>query len=633
MIKVQRFFIKYKKQILLLNTILLLLAEGSKWLLHLNLPYQLLMLVVGIIGVIPIVLTAISSIKVKLISIDVLVSLAVLGAFIIGEFNEAAIVIWLFMLGDFLEEVTLKKTRSAISDLTKMAPTTALVMQDDGSTKEEDVDFIDPGTRILVKTGDQIPVDGKIVSGSGYLNEASINGESSLANKKIGNQVYAGTILEDGTLTIETIAAGEDTTFGKIIEMVEEAQDTKSHAEKLINRFSKYYTPAVLVIAIIVGLITRDLKLAITVMVLGCPGALIIGVPVSTVAGIGNGAKNGIIFKGSQVMDQTRKIDEIAFDKTGTLTVGHPEVSAIKILKGQRNEIIRLAAQIEQQSNHPLAQAIAKLDNQASDVIKVETVKGKGLIATISGEKYYLGNQNLITENTHLNQELLHTINHLSNLGNSIVVFANADQSQLAVFGIKDQLRPEAKIALTRLKKLGVKKLVMLSGDNFKTAKQVAAELPIDEVYGEMLPADKAAFVKKEQEKGYHVAFIGDGINDSPALANADVAIAIGSGTDVAIDVSDIVLVKNDLRKVSYAIDLAKKTVLNMNENIAIALLTVLLLFIGLFAGYVEMASGMFIHEFSILVVILNGMRLIRFKQKLDHHQVSKKQIDVALNM
>lgn len=633
MIKVQRFFIKYKKQILLLNTILLLLAEGSKWLLHLNLPYQLLMLVVGIIGVIPIVLTAISSIKVKLISIDVLVSLAVLGAFIIGEFNEAAIVTWLFMLGDFLEEVTLKKTRSAISDLTKMAPTTALVMQDDGSTKEEDVDFIDPGTRILVKTGDQIPVDGKIVSGSGYLNEASINGESSLANKKIGNQVYAGTILEDGTLTIETIAAGEDTTFGKIIEMVEEAQDTKSHAEKLINRFSKYYTPAVLVIAIIVGLITRDLKLAITVMVLGCPGALIIGVPVSTVAGIGNGAKNGIIFKGSQVMDQTRKIDEIAFDKTGTLTVGHPEVSAIKILKGQRNEIIRLAAQIEQQSNHPLAQAIAKLDNQASDVIKVETAKGKGLIATISGEKYYLGNQNLITENTHLNQELLHTINHLSNLGNSIVVFANADQSQLAVFGIKDQLRPEAKIALTRLKKLGVKKLVMLSGDNFKTAKQVAAELPIDEVYGEMLPADKAAFVKKEQEKGYHVAFIGDGINDSPALANADVAIAIGSGTDVAIDVSDIVLVKNDLRKVSYAIDLAKKTVLNMNENIAIALLTVLPLFIGLFAGYVEMASGMFIHEFSILVVILNGMRLIRFKQKLDHHQVSKKQIDVALNM
>ena len=222
------------------------------------------MLIVGIVGVLPIALTAISSLRVKLISIDVLVSLAVIGAFIIGEFNEAAIVTWLFMLGDVLEELTLKKTRSAVADLTKMAPQTALVVQDDGSTEKEDVDFIDPGEKILVKTGDQVPVDGKVISGSGYLNEASVNGESKLVNKKAGNEVYAGTILENGTLTVETTAVGEDTTFGKIIEMVEEAQDTKSHTEKLINRFSKYYTPAVLVIAIAVGLITKDLKLAIT---------------------------------------------------------------------------------------------------------------------------------------------------------------------------------------------------------------------------------------------------------------------------------------------------------------------------------------------------------------------------------
>ena len=268
MIKLQQFFMRYKKQLLLVNTILLLLAEGSKWLLHMDLPYQTLMLIVGIVGVLPIALTAISSLRIKLISIDVLVSLAVIGAFIIGEFNEAAIVTWLFMLGDVLEELTLKKTRSAVADLTKMAPQTALVVQDDGSTEKEDVDFIDPGEKILVKTGDQVPVDGKVISGSGYLNEASVNGESKLVNKKAGNEVYAGTILENGTLTVETTAVGEDTTFGKIIEMVEEAQDTKSHTEKLINRFSQYYTPAVLVIAIAVGLITKDLKLAITVMVL-----------------------------------------------------------------------------------------------------------------------------------------------------------------------------------------------------------------------------------------------------------------------------------------------------------------------------------------------------------------------------
>ena len=604
MVKIQQFFVKHQKIILALNTVLILFAETAKWLFHINAAYQVLMLIVGIIGLIPILLTAISSLKVKLVSIDVLVSLAVIGAIVIGEFNEAAIVTWLFALGDVLEELTLKKTRKAVSDLTKMAPKTALVLQDDGATEEEDIDFIDLGEKILIKTGDQVPVDGKIVAGSGYLNEANVNGESKPADKKQGDQVYAGTILEDGTLTVETTAAGNDTTFGKIIEMVEEAQDSKSHTEKLINRFSKYYTPAVLVIAIIVGLITRDFKLTITVMVLGCPGALVIGVPVSTVAGIGNGAKNGVMFKGSQVMDAARKVDEIAFDKTGTLTVGHPEVNKIEVLSGNKDEIINLAANIESQSNHPLAKAMAKLSEQKIDQIETKTVKGNGMIADLDREKYYLGNLALIEENTFANSKLTQVVDKLSNLGNSVVVLTNS-----------------------------IKKLIMLSGDNQETAQQIAADLPIDEIHGQMLPADKAQFVKKEQENGHHVAFIGDGINDSPALANADIAIAIGSGTDVAVDVSDIVLVKNDLRKIADALSISKRTVLNMNENIGIALLTVLLLFIGLFTGYVEMANGMFIHEFSILVVILNGMRLIKNHRKVDGHQFSDKEKDLALNM
>lgn len=633
MIKVQQFFIKYQRIILTINTIMILLAEAFKWLFHINIAYQILMLVIGIIGLIPILMTAISSLKVKLVSIDVLVSLAVIGAIMIGEYNEAAIVTWLFSLGEVLEELTLKKTRKAVADLTKMAPQTALVLQDDGTTEEEDVDFVDPGEKILIKTGDQVPVDGKIVSGSGYLNEANVNGESKPANKKKGDSVYAGTILDDGTLTVETTAAGEDTTFGKIIEMVEEAQDSKSHTEKLINHFAQYYTPAVLVIAIVVGLITKNFKLAITVMVLGCPGALVIGVPVSTVAGIGNGAKNGVMFKGSQVMDTTRKVDEIAFDKTGTLTVGYPEINEIHILNGDRNEIINLAVSIEARSNHPLAKAIAKLSDEKINHITTNIIKGKGISATLENDKYYLGNLTLIEEHTFVNAKLTKVVNKLGNLGNSIVIFSNTDQSMLAAFGIKDRLRPESKAALLKLKQLGIKKLVMLSGDNQETAKQIAAELPIDEVHGQMLPADKAQFVKKEQANGHHIAFIGDGVNDSPALANADVAIAIGSGTDVAVDVADIVLVKNDLRKIDYALAISKRTVLNMNENIAIALLTVLLLFVGLFAGYVEMASGMFIHEFSILVVILNGMRLIKNHSKLDNRQVSKKKKDLEFNM
>ena len=608
MVKIQRFFIKYKRQILITITILLILAEIFQWVFKLTLLYQILMAVAGVIGVIPIILTAISSLKVKLISIDVLVSLAVIGAFIIGEFNEAAIVTWLFMLGEVLEDFTLKKTRSAVSDLVSMAPQTALVVQEDGSTEEEDVDFIDSGDQVVVKTGDQVPVDGKIISGSGNLDEASINGESRLVNKGVGDAVYAGTMLENGNLTVETTAAGEDTTFGKIIEVVEEAEDSKSHTEKLINRFAKYYTPLILIIALIVGVITRNFKLAITIMVLGCPGALVIGVPVSTVAGIGNGAKNGIIFKGSQVMDEMRKVDEIAFDKTGTLTIGHPEVSAVN---GDKAKIIKLAAAIEKKSNHPLANTIAKMDPFVIDAV-VETVKGEGVIATYEQEKYFVGNLQLVEENTKKNAELEKIADDLSSQGDSIVVFSNRDQSLLAIFGIKDQLRPQAKKALLKLKKLGIKKLVMLSGDKQQTAEKIATELPLDEVHGEQLPSDKATFIKAEQQKGNKVAFIGDGINDGPALASANVAIAVGNGTDVAVDVSDIVLVKNDLKQVAYAFSLSKRTILNMNENIALALLTVLILFIGLFVGYIEMASGMLVHELSILVVILNGMRLLK---------------------
>lgn len=611
MVKIQRFFIKYKRQILITITILLILAEIFQWVFKLTLLYQILMAVAGVIGVIPIILTAISSLKVKLISIDVLVSLAVIGAFIIGEFNEAAIVTWLFMLGEVLEDFTLKKTRSAVFDLVSMAPQTALVVQEDGSTEEEDVDFIDSGDQVVVKTGDQVPVDGKIISGSGNLDEASINGESRLVNKGVGDTVYAGTMLENGNLTVETTAAGEDTTFGKIIEVVEEAEDSKSHTEKLINRFAKYYTPLILIIALIVGVITRNFKLAITIMVLGCPGALVIGVPVSTVAGIGNGAKNGIIFKGSQVMDEMRKVDEIAFDKTGTLTIGHPEVSAVRVLNGDKAKIIKLAAAIEKKSNHPLANTIAKMDPFVIDAV-VETVKGEGVIATYEQEKYFVGNLQLVEENTKKNAELEKIADDLSSQGDSIVVFSNRDQSLLTIFGIKDQLRPQAKKALLKLKKLGIKKLVMLSGDKQQTAEKIATELPLDEVHGEQLPSDKATFIKAEQQKGNKVAFIGDGINDGPALASANVAIAVGNGTDVAVNVSDIVLVKNDLKQVAYAFSLSKRTILNMNENIALALLTVLILFIGLFVGYIEMASGMLVHELSILVVILNGMRLLK---------------------
>nr|WP_220477014.1 heavy metal translocating P-type ATPase [Limosilactobacillus rudii] len=613
-----------------MTTFLLLTAEFFHFVMPIPLGYQLIMAAVGIIGIIPILLTAISSLQIKAISIDVLVTIAVIGAFIIGEFNEAAIVTWLFMLGEVLEEITLSKTRSAVNDLAKIAPQTALIINENNEVTEEDVDMVDPGDHILVRTGSQVPVDGKILTGRAILNEATITGESKLVTKTAGAKVFAGTLLENGTITVETTAAGEETTFGRIVELVEEAQDSQTKTQRFIDKFAQYYTPAILVIAILVGLISQNFRLAITVMVLGCPGALVIGVPASTVAGIGNGAQQGILFKGSDVMDRMRHVDTIAFDKTGTLTVGQPAVTTISVLQGDRQEIINAAVAIEKQSSHPLAKAIAKLKTTvAMTPHEIETVKGKGVCATIGNHRYLIGNFAMVQNiNLHLPQ-LKATIEKLSRQGNSVVIIASDDGLQIAVMGIKDQLRPNAKAVLTQLKSLGISQLVMLTGDNEVTAKEIATDLPLTKVVAGMLPGDKAQFIKEQQEQGRKIAFVGDGINDSPALSQADVAIAMGSGTDVAMDVSDLVLVKSNLKSLVAGFKLARATMNNMKENIIISLLTVLLLFGGLFAGYIEMASGMLIHELSILLVILNAMRLITFSRKVDRHQFNSPEVPV----
>lgn len=612
-VKLQRFYAEHQPKIVLAMTLGILLAEGSRIVSSTFLGYQLLMFIVAIIGIVPVVLTAISSLQVKLVSIDVLISIAVFGALLIGEFNEAAIVTWLFLLGEVLEETSLTKTRSAVQTLIQSAPQNAIIIDEAGEQREEEIDFVDVGDRVVVKTGSHVPVDGQVVKGRGTVNEASITGEAAPVNKHVGSQVSAGTILTTGMLIVATTAVGEETTFGKIIDLVEEAQDSSTRAQRFIDRFAKYYTPAILVGAFIIGLVSRDLRLAITVMVLGCPGALVIGIPASTVAGIGNAAKHGILFKNSAVMDQLSQVDTVAFDKTGTLTSGQPTVSVLVVIKGHRQAIIDHATAIEQNSNHPLSVAITKLNRKTKPVISnFTTIKGRGVSAVIAGHQYFLGNQALLTANGIGGATLERVIHQLTATGQSIVVFARDDQAEVAVFGISDQLRPAAVDTLRKLKQLGILHLVMLTGDNWQTATTVAAKLPIDEVQAELLPQDKAAYLKQLQGRGHRVVFVGDGINDSPALAQADVAVAMGSGTDVAINVSDLVLVRGKLSALALGRQLARQTMNNMKQNIVLALLTVVLLLIGLFAGQIEMASGMLIHELSILLVILNSLRLIR---------------------
>lgn len=571
--------------------------------------FNIAMLAVAIIGGLPILIRAVSALRYKIISIELLVSIAVISAIMISEFSEAGIVIWLFAIGDVLETMTLAKTRNAIKALVQMAPQKAIKISDDASKIQLEVaiDDVIVGDQLLVKAGSQIPVDGHVVSGSGHVNEASITGESKSSHKQINSPVFAGTVLDSGTLFIEAEKVGEDTAFGKLIEIVEEAQDSQTATQRFIDRFSQYYTPLVLITAMIVGLISQDLKLAITILVLGCPGALVIGVPVSTVTGIGSAAKQGVIVKGSSVLDDLRKIDTFVFDKTGTLTTGHPNVGDVQNFAGQQPDNLKILASVEQYSDHPLAKAIltAYPATDRFNVTKSEIIDGRGIRAVINGDDVLVGNERLLHEHGISTAPV-----HLPETSSYVLLAVNG-QLRLAL-EVKDPLRPHVDQALSQLRKLNQADLILLSGDNQSVAEATVAGLGFASVQGNFLPEDKASYIQQLRLKGRRVAFVGDGINDSPALAAANVGIAMGSGTDVAIETADIVLVQSQVSKLAFTVKYAKSVIRNMYQNIAIAILTVLLLFIGLFTGYIYMASGMLIHELSILIVVLNGMRLLK---------------------
>ena len=623
----QKWLMKNRNRLTAATGILIVLAFAAKWLFKSEAAESGLLLAASLIGGFPIATSAWQALKVKVISIDLLVTLAILGAFVIQEFEESAIVAFLFLFGAYLEQKTLAKTRSAIKELVEMVPETALRQTADGDFEEVDLDDLDEGDIVLVKTGGKIPVDGEVVSGSGTANEASITGESMPLDKKPGDPVYAGTILENGTIRIEAEKVGDETTFGKIIELVEEAQDSKSQAERLIDRFSKYYTPVVLLLAIIVGLISQDLELAVTILVLGCPGALVIGVPVSNVAGIGNGAKQGILFKGSEVITKFSKVDTIMFDKTGTLTYGDPRVSQVKKY-GQGQLAEQLLVSVEKESAHPLAKAITGYyeDLEAKEVEASQVLQGGGIVAQVAGQQVLVGNRYLLDQyHVPVTKQMERDMEELASAGNSLVLVAVNGQLELAL-GLKDEIRAGVKEGLAALKKLGVKNLLLLSGDNQKTVDLVAEELDLTEAYGQLLPEDKAEFVKKRQAAGEIVAFVGDGINDSPSLARADIGIAMGSGTDVAIETSNVVLMNGSFDRIPRALALAKATRRNMIENITIALAVVAVLLVSVLASsWMNMAIGMFVHEGSILVVILNAMRLLAYRSKL---QKSRKLIE-----
>ncbi len=581
-----------------------------------------------------------ASLRVRHLGIEVLVTIATIGALAIGEVWEAAAVTFLFALGGYLEARTLSGTRRAIEALLEVAPSTAVVLRG-GEQVTVAAHEVEQGETVLVRPGSKIPVDGEVLQGHGVVDESAITGESIPAEKGPGSSVFSGTINQGGLLRVRVTGVGADTTLARIIRRVEEAQEEKAPTQRFIERFSRWYTPAILGLSVVAYLASGNVELALTLLVIGCPGALVISIPVSVVAGIGRAAREGILIKGGEHLEKAGRVTALALDKTGTLTEGRPKLvdvaafapahaghadrmvlcstpgsgSAAACDDAQR-EVLWTAAIAENGSEHPLARPIlaeAAVLGSIPEPDTMEAITGRGVRAHHAGRRIEVGSPRALEEwGVEVPAIALQRVEEIAGGGGTPLLLA-VDGTFEGLIGVSDAPRPRARAALDRLREVGVRRAVMLTGDGAAAARAVGRAVGIDEIRSGLLPEAKLEYVRALQKEGEVVAMVGDGINDAPALAQADVGIAMGAaGTDVAIETADIALMTDDLEKIARAVEISKKTLANMRQNVTLAVLTVLGLLAGVLMGSVHMASGMLIHELSVLAVILNGMRLRR---------------------
>ena len=581
------------------------------------------MLATTLVAGTPILKKAFGALRYRIVGIDALVTIAVVGAMLIGEFWEAAAVSSLFLFGEYLESRTIEKTRSSIKALLDLAPETARVRR---AGRDVEVGVLDVlvADIVVLKPGERVPVDGTVLEGSAYVSQAAITGESLSVGKETGAQVFSGTVLDSGYLIVRADRVGAETTFARILELVEEAQDKKAHTQKFLERFSRYYTPAVILLSAVLFLFSLDIRLALTLLVIACPGALVISAPVSIVAGIGNGARNGILVKGGDVMEKLGTVKVVAFDKTGTLTIGKPEVVAVQGFGIDSETVLKLTAIGERYSEHPLAKSIVERAVSRFGMVDGEPqnsklIAGQGLTFSFEGKQYLVGNRTLLASQgvaigphaTYLEQE--------ERLARTTVLLSDGRQV-LGVLSIADTVRPEARQLIVDLKQIGIRKIVMLTGDNSWTAKAIAAELGLDDYVADLLPQDKVAALETLRSRYGKIAMVGDGVNDAPALASADLGIAIGgAGSDVAMETADVVLMSSHVGRLAYAMALSRATVRNMRQNVVFALLVAAVLLAGVLFRTVNLSFGMLVHELSVLLVIINAVRLLALGKLKPH--------------
>lgn len=554
-------------------------------------------------------------------SIEMLMTIAAVGAVFINAAEEAAAVVFLFLVGELLEGVAAGKARASIQSLVKLVPKTAW-LEEDGQTREVPAESVVVGAIILVRPGDRIPADGVIVSGESAIDEAPVTGESIRVRKGVDAKVFAGTINGDAALRVRVTAAAADNTIARVVRLVEEAQESQAPTERFIDRFSRYYTPAVVVVAVLVAVIPPLLfggvwsawvYKGLAILLIGCPCALVISTPAAIAASLSAGARRGLLLKGGAVLENLGKITAVAFDKTGTLTEGKPKVTDVIGMERSAADVLKLAAALEVGSSHPFAIAIlAKAADEKVEVAHTTDAKalgGKGVTATLEGVELFLGSSQAAGELVALSAEQNEQISALSDEGKTVSVLL-ADKAVAGVIAVRDEPRADARAGLKTLTDSGIK-TVMLTGDNRRAATAIGKSLGI-EVRAELLPQDKLRIIGEMQAQGLNVAKVGDGINDAPALAAANVGIAMGGGTDVALETADAAVLHGRVADVAAMIDLSKRTMGNITQNITIALGLKAVFLVTTVIGLTGLWPAILADTGATVLVTINALRLLR---------------------
>ena len=558
-----------------------------------------------------------SSIKNKFIDADAFMGLGILGTLLIKEYLAGTVIGFLVLVARLIEDYTTEKSKSAIHSLIKAAPKTANVLVE-GYEIETEVEKVKPGDLVMVKAGEKIPVDGKIIKGNASVNQSTITGESVPVEKNTGDTVFAGTILDSGFLQINTAKVGVDSTYGKIIKLIEDAQSSKAPVQKIADVFTNYFTPVVLLIVVVTFLLTGNFRIAVTVLVVACPCAVALATPLAFVAAIGKASRRGILIKGGIYLENLSKARTVVFDKTGTLTEGVPQVVEIKKYdEHTEKEIIECAAVAEKFSGHPLSKAILKkaedLKISIPDPEDFKVIKGKGITAICSGRKIVFGSRELMQdESIKFLPEINGYMEKLERDGKTPLITAH-DGAVCGVITVSDVIRKNARESLFALRSAGIKKIIMLTGDNDRTGRAIGELLGIDEVHSEMLPDEKVEQIKKLLNKNDKIVMVGDGINDAPAITSADVGIAMGAaGTDVAIESANIALMSDDLSKIPEAILLGKRTFRTIKQNITLGLIFNIV-GMGLAAtGILSPMAAAVAHVLPDFIVFINSAKLFK---------------------